>query len=110
MSPVHAVMMFHNVETNEEIWDYKATDKDLLRVVKDNIVGTEGIEAKKRAAEDREAEWEKLLRDRSSVFFAFVAVVACHFFVSFCSQRLPPPTAGSTLLVPPPPPPLVAQL
>lgn len=66
VSPIHAIMMFHNVETNEEIWDYKATDKDLLRVVKDNIVGMEGIEAKKRAAEDREAEWEKLLRDRSA--------------------------------------------
>ncbi|CAM9266001.1 unnamed protein product, partial [Scytosiphon promiscuus] len=66
VSPVHAIMMFHNVETNEEIWDYQATDKDLLRVVKDNIVGTEGIEAKQRAAEDREAEWEKLLRDRAA--------------------------------------------
>lgn len=58
-------MILHNVETNEEIWDYKATDKDLIRVVKDNIVGLDGIEAKERAVREREQEWEKLVRDRS---------------------------------------------
>lgn len=64
VSPVHAVMIFHNVETNEEIWDYKAKDKDLLRVVEDNIVGLEGISAKAAAVEEQAQEWEKLLRDR----------------------------------------------
>lgn len=64
VSPVHAIMIFHHVETNEILWDYKATEKDLLRVVKENIVGLEGIEAKKRAIEDREKEWEELLRNR----------------------------------------------
>ncbi|CAM9944551.1 unnamed protein product, partial [Ectocarpus sp. 6 AP-2014] len=66
VSPVHAIMTFHNVETNEMLWDYKATEKDLLRVVKDNIVGLEGIEAKKRAVEDREKDWEELLRNRAA--------------------------------------------
>ena len=64
VSPVHAIMIFHNVETNEEIWDYKAKDGDLQRVVKENIVGVVGIEAKKAAAAQREREWEELLRDR----------------------------------------------
>lgn len=64
VSPVHAIMIFHNVETNEEIWDYKATDKDLLRVVRDNIVGVEGIEEKKNSAMEREKDWENLLRNR----------------------------------------------
>lgn len=64
MSPVHAIMTLHNVETNEVLWDYKATGKDLLRVVRDNIVGQEGIAAKKRVAEEREQGWEKLLKDR----------------------------------------------
>lgn len=64
ISPIHAVMVLHNVETNEEVWDYKAVDADLLRVVKDNIVGLGGITAKARAAKEREQEWEKLLRDR----------------------------------------------
>lgn len=64
ISPIHAVMVLHNVETNEEVWDYKATELDLLRVVKDNIVGLGGITAKARAAKEREQEWDKLLRDR----------------------------------------------
>lgn len=64
ISPVHAIMILHNVETNEELWDYKATDADLVRVVKDNIVGFEGIAAKKRAAEERQQAWEGLLKDR----------------------------------------------
>lgn len=58
-------MVLHNVETNEEIWDYKATDKDLERVVKDNIVGLEGIAAKKKATADREQAWESLIKGRS---------------------------------------------
>lgn len=69
ISPIHAVMVLHNVETNEEIWDYKATDADLLRVVEGNIVGLGGIAAKARAAKERELEWEKLTRDRSAGFF-----------------------------------------
>lgn len=64
VSPVHAIMILHNVETNEELWDYKTTDKDLVRVVKDSIVGQEGIAAKKRAGKAREQEWETLLKDR----------------------------------------------
>lgn len=64
VSPVHAIMIFHNVETNEEIWDYKATKDDLLRVVRDNIVGVEGIDAKKKSARERETDWENLLRNK----------------------------------------------
>ena len=64
ISPIHAVMVLHNVETNEEIWDYKATDPDLLRVVEGNIIGLAGIKAKARAAEEREQEWEKLTMNR----------------------------------------------
>lgn len=88
VSPVHAVMIFHNVETNEEIWDYKATDDDLLRVVKDNLVGEGGIEAKKAAAEEREREWEQLLRDRCVLGRA--AAAGCVVLVVFreTEQRL----------------------
>ena len=64
ISPIHAIMVLHNVETSEEIWDYKATELDLLRVVKDNIVGLGVITAKAKAAKEREQEWENLLRDR----------------------------------------------
>lgn len=64
VSPVHAIMIFHNVETNEEVWDYKATDADLLRVVRDNIIGAAGIDAKKNSAMEREQDWENLLRNR----------------------------------------------
>lgn len=72
VSPKHAIMIFHNVETNEEIWDYKATDKDLLRVVKDNLVGLEGITAKTRVTKEREQAWEQLLRDRRVTCTSFV--------------------------------------
>lgn len=77
VSPVHAIMIFHNVETNEEIWDYKATDKDLVRVVKDNIVGVGGIEAKKAAAIEREKEWQELLRNRCVVVLPGLCRCCC---------------------------------
>ena len=64
VSPVHAIMILHNVETNEEIWDYKATDNDLKRVVVDNIVAIDGIAAKKKALQKRQEAWPRLLRDR----------------------------------------------
>lgn len=64
ISPVHAIMILHNIETNEEIWDYKATTKDLERVVRDNIVELEGIAAKEKAVEERKAAWENLLENR----------------------------------------------
>lgn len=64
VSPAHAIMTLHNVETNEVIWDYKARDKDLLRVVRDEIVAHEGIEARKAFAVERQEAWERLQRDR----------------------------------------------
>lgn len=67
VSPVHAVMTLHNVETNEEIRDYKATAKDLLRTAKDNIIGMEGSASKKRLTEQREAAWDSLQKHRSGV-------------------------------------------
>lgn len=82
--PVHAVMIFHNVETNEEIWDYKATDADLKRVVSDNIVGVAGIEAKKAAAVEREKEWEELLRNRCVI----VLLRVCLAGVAIADLRL----------------------
>lgn len=67
VSPVHAVMIFHNVETGEELWDYKTTNDDLLRVVKANLVGTEGIASKQRVAAERELAWENHQRSRLEV-------------------------------------------
>ena len=64
VSPVHAIMILHNIETNEEIWDYKAADKDLERVVRDNIVVLEGIASKERAAKERKEAWENLIKTR----------------------------------------------
>lgn len=64
ISPVHAIMTLHNVKTNEVIWDYKAKEKDLLRVVEDIIVAQEGISSKTRMAKEREEAWEQLQRDR----------------------------------------------
>lgn len=85
VSPVHAIMIFHNVETNQEIWDYKATDDDLVRVVKDNIVGVGGIEAKKAAAEEREREWGELLRKRCVLSICVAGVVSLLQFP--CCER-----------------------
>lgn len=66
VSPVHAIMILHNIETNEEIWDYKATDKALERVVRENIVELEGIAAKNKASEERKEAWENMIRTRSN--------------------------------------------
>lgn len=64
VSPTHAIMILHNVETSEELWDYKAKDSDLKRVVKDNIVGLEGIMSKTRVSAEHELAWENLQKDR----------------------------------------------
>lgn len=64
VSPVHAIMVLHNVKTNVVIWDYKAKDQDLVPVVRDIIVGDAGAEAKKRIALERTKAWEQNERER----------------------------------------------
>ncbi|CAM9489006.1 unnamed protein product, partial [Discosporangium mesarthrocarpum] len=66
VSIVHAVMIFHNVETNEEIWDYKAKDSDLMRVVRDNFVGVVGFKAKEEVTREKEKDWEDRHRGRAA--------------------------------------------
>ncbi|CAM9408593.1 unnamed protein product, partial [Choristocarpus tenellus] len=67
VNPVHAIMTLHNIKTNEEIWDYKATDKDLLRVVYDTIVGMEGIKAREASAVERAKNWDQLQQERAAL-------------------------------------------
>ncbi|CAM9385906.1 unnamed protein product [Chrysoparadoxa australica] len=66
VNPIHAIMTFHNLETDEQIWDYKATDVDLLRVVKDNMIGVEAMKEREKAKKMREEAWQSHLEDEAA--------------------------------------------
>ncbi|CAM9553623.1 unnamed protein product, partial [Phaeothamnion confervicola] len=60
--PIHAVMTFHNVQTDEEIWDYRATNEQLMRVVMDTLTGRDETRARAKAAAAKAADWEERQR------------------------------------------------